>query len=745
MRAGPTKWPGVSIGTYFSLMIDLCGRRAALVLLLLAGGAASRGGGATQATTEARPVLRSAPLNGQFKLDGRLDEPAWAAADSISDLTQTEPVQGGTPSGRTVVKVLVGTGEIVIGIRAGDPEPDRIVSYAKARDASLSGEDHIKLVLDTFQDGRSGYIFAVNPGGARWDGLVANRGEGENSEWDASWEAVTARSPEGWSAEIRIPIRSLIFKEGLDAWGFNIERRIQRFQETSRWASPRRDFRVGHTSRAGLLAGLPDFSLGLGLSIRPAVTGGVVRPGPGLDADATGDPSLDLTQRLGSNLLASLTVNTDFAETEVDTRRTNLTRFPLFFPEKRTFFLEGAETFTFGLGLGRDLLPFHSRRIGLLENQQVPIVAGAKLNGQAGRTNIGALAVRTNDVEGLAPEATMAVVRLRQDVLSESSLGMILTAGDPEGLAGSYTAGADFTYQTSRFRGNKNFLVGGWGAFTNQDGLTGDRTAAGFKIDYPNDDWDIALTYRRVGESFQPSLGFVPRPGIHALNAGVNFRHRFPSRVFRYMFYELQPSAVLDLDGQWESYRVFLAPINWRFESGDRFEFNWVPTGEYLAEPFEVTDGVSIQPGAYHFSRWRLEAQFASQRPLSGMVTWWFGSYYDGSLHEVQLRGVWNPSPLVTVDFDFTRNVGHLPAGDFTTHLIGSRVRLNLSPDLSVASYLQYDTEAKSIGTNTHLRWTFDPLGDLFLVYNHNVKEQLDRWGFGSSELLLKLQYAVRY
>ncbi|MGQ0704232.1 MAG: DUF5916 domain-containing protein [Gemmatimonadales bacterium] len=716
-----------------------------LVLLALDGAGLGVSESRAQAAPEARPALRAAQLNGDLKLDGVLSEAAWATADSIPAFTQTEPVQGGTPTGRTVVWVLANGGFLVIGIRADDPEPGKIVSYAKARDAGLSGEDHIKLVLDPFLDGRSGYVFAINPGGARYDALVANRGEGENSEWDAIWEAETARTPEGWSAEIRIPIRSLIFKEGLEAWGFNIERRVQRLQETSRWATPRRDFKVTHIARAGLLTGLPRFGLGMGLSVRPAATGGLERPTAGVPTDATGDVSLDITQRLGANLLASLTVNTDFAETEVDTRRTNLTRFPLFFPEKRTFFLEGAETFVFGLGLGSDVLPFHSRRIGLLEGRPVPIVAGAKLNGQAGRTNIGVLMVRTNDVDSLAPDATVGVMRLRQDVFSESSAGLIATIGDPLGRADAYTLGADFTYQTSRFRGNKNFLVGVWGLVTNREGLTRDRSAFGFKLDYPNDDWDIALTYRRVGEDFQPPLGFVPRPGIHALSGGANFRHRFSSRIFRYMFYEFRPTAIFDLEGQWESYRFFFAPINWRFESGDRFEFNWVPTGEYLTQPFQIADSVVIQPGAYHFTRWRLEGQFASHRRLSGMVTWWFGTFYDGTLHEVEARGVWNPSPLLTIEVSATHHAGRLPGGNFTTDLVGTRVRLNLSSDLTLATYVQYDTDSRSLGTNTRLRWTFHPLGDLFLVYNHNVNDREDGWAFASNQLLAKLQYTMRY
>jgi hypothetical protein len=511
---------------------------------------------------------------------------------------------------------------------------------------------------------------------------------------------------------------------------------------------------VGQTSRAGLLADLPRFGLGIGVSVRPSLTGGIQRENPAVKSAGTGDVSLDITQRVGSNMLASVTVNTDFAETEVDTRRTNLTRFPLFFPEKRTFFLEGADIFDFGLGLGSggpgggggsDLVPFFSRRIGLLQGREVPIIAGGKLNGRAGRTNLGGVIAHTDAVGGLTPASTMGVVRVRQNVLAESSIGMIATFGDPQGRDGSWMAGADLTYQTSRFRGGKNFLVGVWALAANRAGLTGDRTAAGFKVDYPNDDWDIVLTYKRIGENFQPALGFVPRPGVHTVNAGINFRHRFPSRLFRLMFYELQPSAVYDLGGTWESYRIFTAPINWRFQTGDRFEFNWVPQGERLVRPFEVAEGVVIEPGSYHYARWRLEGQFAAQRKLSGMITWWFGGFYSGSLHQIELRGAWNPSPLVTIDLNAQRNIGNLPAGEFTTDLIGTRLRLNLSPDLQLASFVQYDTGSESIGSNTRLRWTFHPLGDLFVVYNHNLRDQFDRWAFDSNQLLLKLQYTLRY
>ena len=670
------------------------------------------------------PVIRAAPGMGPIRVDGRLDEPAWRDADSIVTLVQVVPREGAAPTARTVIRVLVQVDALVFGVTADDPDPAGIVSFTKERDADLEGEDHIRLVLDTFRDGRTGYVFAMNPSGARYDALVSERGESENRNWDGVWEARTARTAAGWAAEIRIPVRGLIFAPGLEVWGFNIERRIQRLQETDRWASPQRDYAVTQTSRAGVLAGIPQFELGMGLSLRPALTGGGAIPARNARLEGTADASLDATQRVGTNLLASLTVNTDFAETEVDARQTNLTRFPLFFPEKRTFFLEGADVFDFGLGLGTDVVPFFSRRIGLLGGRQVPLRAGVKLNGQAGRTNVGALVVRTGALDLLAPATTMGVVRLQQNVWRESSAGVIATFGDPLGRGGSWLAGADFTYQSSRFRGDKNFLVGVWALGLGRDSLTGDRSAVGLKIDYPNDLWDIAFTYRRVGDGFDPSLGFVPRRGVHAMRLSVNYQPRPGWRLVRQMFHEFVPVLVTDLHGRWESYRVFMAPVNWRLESGDRFEFNVVPEGERLVVPFDVAPGVVIPPGRYRHVRYRVEVESAAKRRLSGEVTWWFGTFFD--------------------ELEAERDIGSLVAGDFTRDLIGTRLKLNLSPDLQLNSFLQYDNETDSFGSNTRLRWTFDPLGELFVVYNHNVSRLIDGWTFAGNELHLKAQYAFR-
>ncbi len=353
--------------------------------------------------------------------------------------------------------------------------------------------------------------------------------------------------------------------------------------------------------------------------------------------------------------------------------------------------------------------------------------------------------MRTGERDGVvAEEPVMAVARVKQNVWDESWVGAIATAGDPLGRSGSWLTGADFTYATSRFRRDKNFLVGVWGLATGRQGLGRDATAYGLKVDYPNDEWDIALTAKRIGRDFDPSIGFVPRRAVFLYSLGVDNRTRVKTGPLQQLVHEFRPSLVTDLSGTWESYRVFIAPINWRLRSGDRVEFNANPTGERLVAPFEIADGVVIPPGAYHWMRYRLEAGTAQKRRLYAQVTWWFGGFYGGDLDQLLWTGAWNPTPLVTVEFSGEHNRGRLPSGDFIQTLVGNRLRLNLSPDLSISSYVQYDTDSRSVGTNTRLRWTVTPAADLFVVYNHNIRSLLDRWRFDSNQLLVKFQYAWR-
>lgn len=707
-----------------------------------------------------RPSLRAGTHAEEIHLDGLLTEAAWQRADSIASLTEIEPFEGTAPAARTVVRVLASPDMLVIGIRCDVADSAGIVSYARERDSDLNSEDHVRVVLDPFLTGRAGYVFAVNAIGARYDALISDQGSGrgggrENANWDTIWEAATARTPTGWSVEIRIPVKSLLFRTGLSRWGFNVQRRVQRQLETQRWANPVRDFRITQTSRAGYLTDLPDFNLDRGLTVRPSAVAGAGVPSPDARLTQTRQLSFDATQRIGANTLASLTLNTDFAETEVDQRRTNLTRFDLFYPEKRTFFLEGADIFDFGPGIGQDVLPFWSRRLGLFDDVAVPIDAGTKETGRIGGTSFGLLAVRTRAVAGLLPATTSGVVRVKQNLFGESSIGFIGTAGDPTGAGGSWLAGGDVILQTSHFQGSKNVQLGLWGLTMDRAGVAGSRNAGGITLAYPNDLWNNSLSYRWIGDAFQPALGFVPRPGVQSLSLNINYSPRPSSPLLRSWlsqeFVEFRPSVVTDLSGRWESYRIFFAPINVRFQSGDGFEFNANPTGERLDAPFEIAPGDTIPVGSYRFIRYRLEGVLAAKRPVSGQFTWWFGTFYNGRLDQYVGRLSLKPSPLIIVELSGERDAGfvtvqgaHVP---FTKDTYGARFRVNVSPDLQFNTFVQYDNESHSLGSNTRIRWTFSPPGELFLVYNHNIDVDLPdrRWRFNSDELSLKVQYAFRY
>lgn len=688
------------------------------------------------------------PSDQSVKIDGRLTEPFWKQASPIGPLTMVVPDEGASPSHPTEILVAMTNEAIYFGIVCYDRSPEKTVSFTMQRDAQLRGEDHVKIVLDTFLNGKTGYIFAVNPNGARYDALVEKEGEGENPQWDGIWEAATHRSQNGWSAEIYIPIKTLRFGSGLRRWGFNVERRIERLQETDRWASPNRNFKVTNISQSGLLTSIPSFEQGRGLTIRPYTLGSRIQDSPEDPVSGELKPGLDILKNFGGNITGLLSVNTDFAETEVDTRRINLTRFPLFFPEKRTFFLEGSDIYEFGLGMGfhysRDIVPFFSRRIGLVEEQTVPIDVAIKATGSIGRFSFGVLNALMRLEEGLTPRVNLFAARGFQTIWTESKVGFLVTSGDPLGRSSSWEAGIDFIYKTSRFQGNKNFLIGIWGLMNNRQDLGKDRTAFGFQIDYPNDLWDISLTFKRIGADFEPSLGFVPWRGIYKANFNLIYKPRPEWPWLRQMFHEFFTHIVLDLDGKILQWRIFTAPINWRLESGDRAEFNFVPTMEDLSEPFNITEDVYVEAGKYHWTRYRLEFQSASKRRLTTKLTWWFGTFYNGHMNQYQAELTWRPSHHLNLALEGERDLGSLPSGDVDIQLARARMNLFITSNLQILSFIQYDNLTKSLGMNTRLRYTYRSLLDIFIVYNRNWLQTEGIFRPQLNQFFIKIQYAWR-
>ena len=450
------------------------------------------------------------------------------------------------------------------------------------------------VILDPFQDRRNAYFFSVNPRGARSEGLAT--GEHSSLDWDGLWDARSAIGPDGWSTEIAIPFKSISFKPDLESWGINVERVIARRQEIDRLSGARADAFFTNPAEAAPLEGLGGIRQGLGLTFKPY---GLLSPSKdhaaGTPTDWRWDGGFDLYKNVTPNLVGAFSYNTDFAETEVDERQVNLSRFPLYFPEKRTFFLEGSEIFNFGTtmaGNGSGFAPFFSRRIGLFEGRQVPISFGAKVFGKIGDTNLQVLDVRTGASESLGlPAENFLVARVSQNILAESRVGAIFTTGSPTGARNSL-AGFDLVYQTSRFLKDKNFLAGGWLVYNWNDRAEGRHEGYGFKIDYPNDLWDIVTSFNSYGDALDPGVGYLPRPGVQVFSLSASYRPRpekgLVGRLVRQFFYEASVSYTWDLDGRLETRRLFTAPLNLQTESGEQFEFNIVPNYDALPEDWEV-------------------------------------------------------------------------------------------------------------------------------------------------------------
>jgi hypothetical protein len=688
-------------------------------------------------------------------IDGALDEPAWGNSSAIGELVQREPRQGEQPSEPTEIRLLRDADYLYVGVLCRDADPVGIIGTQMLRDASLDDDDRIEIVLDTFQDRRNAFYFATNPLGALVDGLVIENGD-LNLDWDAIWDVRTRRTPEGWSAEIAIPFKSLRFRAGDERWGFNFSRTIKRKIEEDRWSGARLDLDFSQVSEAGELTGLAEVSQGIGLDVRPFMAARRLEAHTTGDNTVNGDPGLDVFYGVTPNLNLSATLNTDFAETEVDARQINLTRFPLFFPEKRTFFLENAGTFSFSntgfdfRNAGATVMPFFSRRIGLLGGEEVPILLGAQLTGKIGSTDVGVLDVRTRDSDAAVAE-NFFVGRVKQNLLRQSYVGAIYTQGEPQGLLDSSTLGADFRFATSEFLGlERNFAVDAFGVSSRNEGVRGDDAAFGVSVTYPNDLWDLELSWREVQANFRPALGFVPRTNVRSFFLGADYAPR--PRDFlnvRQMFHEFRYTQVTRLDnGATESQRLFVAPINWQFNSGERVELNWVPTFERLFVPFEISRGVVLMPGDYRFTRWRLEAFSASKRRFEARVTWWLGTYWSGRADEVELSIQYKMPPRWVVGFATEQTLAELPQGDFVARIHTLRVNYALSPFLTLSNVLQYDNDSRNLGAQSRVRWTLQPGNDLFFVLSRGwIKEPGESSSFRLDEtkLTAKIQYTFRF
>ena len=676
----------------------------------------------------ATPVQTAVRVERGPDLDGRLDEEVWRQAPVFTDFRMVFP-KTGNPTEKTELRILYDEKNLYIGVYCYDSHPSKVCANSMAHDADEDAEsdDVIKVLLDPFLDKRNAYIFYVSACGAKSEGLAF--GEHSSLDWDGIWDARSDLLADGWSTEAKIPFKTISFKPGLAYWGINVERYIPRKQETIRMSGVGQDNFFNNPAEAAELRGIEGIELGTGVTFRPYGAARALREHfePG-GTEYQWDGGFDIYKNFTPNFVGAFSYNTDFAETEVDERRINLTRFPLYFPEKRTFFLEGSEILNFGTTSSESFAPFFSRQIGLHEGAQVPVVFGTKVFGRLGNTSLAFLDVLTAKSFGL-PRQNFVAGRVSQNILSESKVGIIFTDGTPTGERNTL-AGFDLTYQTSRFRGDQNFLIGGWYVYNWNERKSGKHQGFGFKVDYPNDLWDIMTMYSYYGDSLDPGLGFLPRNGVQAWSMGINYMPRpekgWVGQLVRQFFYELRFNYYWDLAGRLETRRFSLAPFNFHTESGEKFEANITSNRDVLPYDFEVSDGVVLPKGPYDFTNYRLEFKSSSHRAFEIELEQGFGEFYSGHLSETELGVALKYKGYATLGVSTNRVRGNLPQGRFNENVYEMKADFFVSPRLGLMNYFQYDDVSKELGINLRFRWEITPGNIIYFVYTKNWERRWD-------------------
>ncbi len=677
-----------------------------------------------------RPSLAALRVTEPIRLDGILDEPAWMRADSTPHRWMASQPRDGLPlSEPTVARVLYDDENLYVGALVFDSQMDRLSVPGLEQDFATQDSDFFGIVLDTFHDRQNAYLLAVNPQGAVFDAQAFNDQQSLDTSWEGVVHAATALHEWGWSVEMAIPFTTLRFLpiDGEQIWGLNFSRRIRRRNEDGQWAALPRQFRVYRMSLAGTLTGLRDLPRGRNLGIKPfVVTGGLgTRPegAGGLDYDRDLDVGIDAKWGVTPQMALDLTVNTDFSQVEVDQEQVNLTRFSLFFPEKRDFFLENAGIFAFGdtqvrnfrMGSSpRSFTLFQSRQIGLSATREpISIVGGARLTGRTGEVEIGMLNMQTRRSDE-APADNFSVVRLRRNVLASSDVGAMFIARQPttDGFRaeGSYTAGTD-----ANLRVLGNMLVNAYLAGTWNPDDRGDRAAGMVQVAWRDPVWDASVLLKHVGDGFDPSVGFVDRSGVRRLWATVG-AHPQPALP---PILEINPYFDVDLysglDWSLET-RLLRGGLLFTFEDGGTLRFENTDTYERLPEPAPIA-GALVPEGEYDFTRRSVRYTSSGERAVSGDVSYGWGDFFDGERRSASASLQLRPSYRVAIDLSAQRNDLRLGGTAFDADLYRARLRYSQSTQLFLSGFVQYNQATGVLVTNARFNWLHAPLSDVFLVF----------------------------
>ena len=696
--------------------------------------------------TKPRPSINPLRVEQSPVIDGVLDEATWERAPVAGDFLQQDPDEGAPITERTEFRVLYDDKALYLGVWCFDSEPEAIIGRVMTRDDYPYEDDHIYIAIDSFLDYRNGYAFATNPNGCRWDGLIVNNSFTGGS-WDAIWECKSRVTGEGWFSEIAIPFNSISFDPDNTTWGLNISRNIRRKNETGRWHNPPRQLWTSSVSDAGEIRGLIGLRQVSKWEFLPYGMGKYRHDHDSGDGSTLGDFGGDISYKLAPNLSTSLSVNTDFAETEVDSRQLNFSRFSLFYPEKRDFFLRDSGVFHFG-SLSRrgsiPTIPFFSRRIGLTESRRpVPINLAAKLTGRIGKYNIGIIDAQIDGHDGLGSQNAF-VARVSRNVLEQSSIGLITTIGDPNSNDDAYLIGTDFNYRTTRFLTDKTLRASVY-ALANYDEASDWSQVYGGSLTYPNDLLDAGVTAYEVGENFQPKLGYTRRDGIRNLSSWISYRPR-PENIEWLRRYNLsyRNSFYTTLDNDIESQRhsFFLPFLD--FESGYEFYFKIDREYDRPEQDFPIDGGVVVPAGEYWTTDYTIDFELKESGMLRGDIGYTVGQWYHGDKQTAYLELGLDPAKWLNLRLEYSYNRFELPDLDFDAHIVSGRAQVNFTPDMGWSHLVQYDSVSKSIGYNTRYYWEFQPGKKVHLVLRQNYGDDDRLFSLRESEFVLKAVAAFR-
>ncbi len=682
---------------------------------------------------QGRLTLRATRQATPLRIDGKLDEPAYASVQSVTDFIQMEPAGGQPASEKTEVWVFFDERNVYVTMRAWESRPELAVANEMRRDSNnIRMGDSVGFSLDTFHDGRNAFQFEVNPLGARTDGQSTNERQ-YSSDWNPVWDLAVGRFDGGWTVEAAIPFKSLRYQPGTaQTWGFNARRNNKWKNEIAYLARIPPAFGIGRGSFAAslfpTLEGIDAPAGSLNLEVKPYGIADLTTDrvaSPAISNDAGGGVGLDVKYGVSQSLTANFTYNTDFAQVEADEQQVNLTRFSLFFPEKREFFLENQGTFGFaasattggGQPSGNTPLLFYSRRIGLNQGLEVPILAGGRLTGRVGRFSIGAVDIGTRDAPRARAAATnFAVLRVRRDLLRRSSVGLMATARSiaQSGTGSNNAFGIDGTFA---FFANLAFNT--YWAKTRTTGLAGKDTSYRTQMEYAGDRYGVQLDRLVVGDNFNPEIGFVRRDNIRESIGQLRFSPRPKSIKSVRKFSGVGTfTHIEDGSGSLQT-RTMDGEFAIEFQNSDRFNLGMTDNFERLAQPFPIAPAGRIPVGAYDFAVARAGYTFGQQRPVSGTLSLERGDFYNGHRTSVGFsRTRVNLTPRFSLEPSISINWLDLPTGPFTTTLAGSRVTFTMTPLMFASALVQYNSSTHRASTNLRLRWEYRPGSELFVVYN---------------------------